>query len=74
MADGIVIWSRTPVHQRKTFFDSVEAAYESRLQFYLHGYSQYQYKGKIDCAGAVARAHCGGGIIAPASVLIPNFG
>lgn len=49
MSSGIVIWSRKPVHQERTFFDMLKVAYESRLQFYLHGYSQYEYKGKIDC-------------------------
>lgn len=43
MADGIAIWCKKPVHQKKILLDMVEAAYESRLQFYLHGYDEYVF-------------------------------
>lgn len=42
MADGIAIWSRKPLRQKRILLDMVEAAYESRLQFYLQGYIEYK--------------------------------
>ncbi|MEZ4918774.1 MAG: hypothetical protein R2792_06660 [Saprospiraceae bacterium] len=45
MGVGLVIWSKTPVHQKEILMDMVEAAYDGCLLFQLQGYKTYDRKG-----------------------------
>jgi hypothetical protein len=44
MSASLSIWSKEPTLQKKTLFGILDAAYESRLMFYIDGYNRYQYK------------------------------
>lgn len=46
MADGIAIWSKKPVQQKKILLDMVLAAYEANIPFNCEGNIAYEFEGQ----------------------------
>jgi hypothetical protein len=45
MSASLSIWSNEPTETKKTFFGILDAAFESRLPFYLHDFTKYKLNG-----------------------------